>query len=652
MNGKLANSEVIAKLDLRKKVVEEYSSKYESENKFYAIRTEDYHDFILRCVYEEDRDKVWSAISYEALLENYYSGNSKISIEYRRRMPKGEIRWFAVTAIIIEGIADESLNAFMYAHDIDDKMKERIAKNKIIDMEVDNISLVHIKSGMSRNLKLYDGFNLEFSVVHHYDEVLTHFCEMEIVKEDCARCKEFFSLKNLIPAVSKNQSASISFWMLNPRGNNKLKTTTVTYLDNTHEDLLLVGRDITDLFEKEKEQQMALQHAVELADFANRAKSDFLSRMSHDMRTPLNAVLGLVKLAINEETDPQIQDYLWNINSSGEFLLGLINDTLDLSKIESGKMELHRETYPLEDFVRGISAVIQPLMDEKGITFNVNLKKQLNRIIVDRMRFNQVFYNLLSNAAKYTPAGGTVDFWSENIPPKGDKFGMRFHVKDSGIGMSDEFQKVLFEPFSQEFGEAHKEQKGTGLGLAIVKQIVDLAEGQIKVISAPGKGTEFIVDLYANSVESQDAEQKKLQYDPGKLRGIHVLLADDTAINTLVVKKLLGYQGCIVDVAENGQKALEMFSASQEFFYDIILTDLRMPMMDGFEEARQIRALHRKDASSVPMIAATADAYDDMLMKIKEAGINERLIKPIDGDVLCESIIRLTESRNDCRMSE
>lgn len=271
------------------------------------------------------------------------------------------------------------------------------------------------------------------------------------------------------------------------------------------------------------------------------------------------------------------------------------------------------------------------------------MKKQINQIVVDKIRFNQVFYNLLSNAAKYTPEGGKVEFYSEKIEDRNEKSGMRFHVKDNGIGMSQGYQKVLFDPFTQEYSKVHKEQKGTGLGLAIVKQIVDLVDGTITVQSELGKGTEFIVDLFACHVTDAEEISTKVQYDIGKMRGLHVLLVDDTEINTSIVKKMLEYRGCIVDVALNGQAGVEMFSNSKSGYYDIILTDVRMPVMDGFEEARCIRSMDRPDAQKIPIVAATADAYDDILQKIKDAGMNERLIKPIESEQLCQTIVRLIE---------
>lgn len=422
VNEKLANSEIYLHLNLKERVIEDYRSVYEPENQISKAKNKDYRDFLLAHVYEADQDKLWSILAYDNLIESYRSGNTKLSSEYRKKMPNGSIRWFAVTVVLIEGMGEVDSSALIYAHDIDEKMKTQIAKDRVADLEVNDIAIVNIASGKVSYIKKHRNLSGGEEERPQYEDILEQLINVEIAKEDRERCRNYFRLKNLVPCISEHGSASISYWITTKKGNNIRANVTATYLDETHEDILLLGRDITVLFEKEQEQQMALQHAVELADFANQSKSQFLSRMSHDMRTPLNAILGLTRLAQDEKQLSVLQEYCNSIRVSGEFLLGLINDLLDLSKIESGKMEFHREVFSLEEFLLGIDTVIRPLMEAKKIDFVVHLKKQSSPIVVDKMRFNQVFYNLLSNAVKYTPEGGRVEFWSEYIPQKEKKF--------------------------------------------------------------------------------------------------------------------------------------------------------------------------------------------------------------------------------------
>lgn len=296
INEKLANSEVYIQLDLTNKVVEEYHSNYEPENNGLPIQRRNYQELLLSPIYPKERENVWNNLSYDNLIKNYYAGNTKLSEEYRRCMPDGTIRWFAATAIVVSG-RDEILNAFIYMHDIDDRMKIRIAKDKIADSDVSDITIINIVSGLCRNIKIYDSTIADANTQNRYEDNLNQFIEDEVIPEDQEACRRFFRLTNLIRIVREKGSASLSSWIKRRDGINARKNGTVTYLDSTCEDLLLVGRDITELFEKEQEQRMALEQAALLAETANQAKSEFLSRMSHDMRTPLNSILGLTELA-------------------------------------------------------------------------------------------------------------------------------------------------------------------------------------------------------------------------------------------------------------------------------------------------------------------------------------------------------------------
>lgn len=643
INEKLTNYDVFFQLDITNERIIDYRSKYESNKGGKDSNDVDYKETILAKVYQKEKDKVWKIVTFENLRDEYQKGNAKFSFEYRRYMPNRNVRWFTATVILVEDKEEGTVNAFIYAYDVDTQTKNRSAKDKIIDIEVEDITIVNIKTGMARNVKKSNRVNINEEKIFSHAKAIEAFLESYVDDEEREQVREFLNLENMVERIDSQGAITMTFWVTLPDGNKIRKSERVNYLDSTHEELLMVGRDVTALFEKETEQQMVLKHAVELADYANNAKSAFLSRMSHDMRTPLNGILGMNSLAIAENKTPEIEEYLKNVNLSGEYLLQLINDTLDLSKIESGKMEFHMEVLSIDEFTKNINTIIKPLMDKKHIHFIMDFKSRIKYIKVDILRFNQVFYNLLSNAAKYTPEGGTVEFYSERIPDRNKFSGLRFHIKDNGVGMSEQFQRTLFEPFAQEYGEAHKEQRGSGLGLTIVKQIIDLVEGNIQVKSTLGKGTEFIVDLYAEIVDDKMQLQQVKKEVPVIKKGTRVLVVDDTEINTMLTEKMLIKNGCIVEKAENGAEAVEKFKNSEVGYYDIILTDIRMPVMDGFEESRAIRALKRKDAKTIPIIAATADAYNDIMVKITEAGMNERLIKPIEVNALCETIARYTK---------
>lgn len=393
-----------------------------------------------------------------------------------------------------------------------------------------------------------------------------------------------------------------------------------------------------ELYKEIERKNEELKLIAKKAESAAQAKTEFLSRMSHDIRTPMNAIIGLTHLANDEKQLPVIKEYLHKINTSSKFLLGLINDILDMSKIENGDLTLQLAPLSKEEFLEYINTIIRPLVEAKNLTFKLTTPTFIGKsIMVDRLRFNQIFFNLLSNAVKFTPEGGTVEFFVEQLPMQDGKYGLRFNVKDNGVGMSEDFQKNLYVPFTQEKSSMSDKSKGTGLGLSIVKSLVDSMGGKITVKSKLGEGTHFIVDLYFNSVETS------MQEDEGKvstecLKNAEILLVEDNDINVYVAKLILEKVGCIVTVAKNGKEAVDIFSKSPEHNFKAILMDVRMPIMDGLEATRQIRLLQRSDAASVPIISMTADAFAQEQKKTIDAGMNYHLAKPINPSLLYKTL--------------
>ena len=392
-----------------------------------------------------------------------------------------------------------------------------------------------------------------------------------------------------------------------------------------------------ELYKSIQEKNDELKITAEKAEQAAQAKTEFLSRMSHDIRTPMNAVIGLTHLAKKEDDLPTIKGYLEKIDSSSKFLLGLINDILDMSKIENGDMTLNEAPFTCAEFTDSILTVIKPLIDDRNVNFVFHMGGGTECIMADRLRFSQIFFNLLSNAAKFTPAGGTIEFVSERIEPKETdvpgKIGLRFYVRDTGIGMSEEYQKHMYDPFTQEHSRLGEKSTGTGLGLPIVKSLVDAMGGTISVKSQLGKGTEFKVELYVAIAETP-AKQESAEDGAQDLNGARILLTEDNDINSYVAKAILEEFSCQVDVAGNGRQAVELFGQSAQQYYSAILMDVHMPVMDGIEATRRIRAMSRSDAKTVPIIAMTADAFDKERSRTLEAGMNCHLSKPIDPELL------------------
>ena len=379
-----------------------------------------------------------------------------------------------------------------------------------------------------------------------------------------------------------------------------------------------------------------LRASIQREKEASGAKTDFLSRMSHDIRTPLNGIIGLTTLALDEHNPPETREYLENIKVSGQFLTGLVNDILDMSKVESGKVELHPEPYTSRDLCKYIDAVVAPLCRDKGLTFSVSQPDDGTPVLLDRLRFNQVLFNLLSNAVKYTPAGGRVELnWERADLPNG-RVALRFTVRDTGIGMSAEFQRRMFEPFSQE--RAQTANTGAGLGLAIVNSLVKLMNGTISVESEPGKGSVFTISLETDACGAVLAAAPGA--DDARLAGKRVLVCEDNAINALVVRRMLEKWGMLVETAENGRIGVELLKAAPPGAFDLVLMDILMPEMNGLEATRAIRALDRPDAATIPIIAMTANAYDTDVKDCLAAGMNAHMGKPIDREALRELLSR------------
>lgn len=432
----------------------------------------------------------------------------------------------------------------------------------------------------------------------------------------------------------------------------------VTFHENTKDGKVFYGTylDVDEevAMRKERESQLEKEKALRLeAMAANEAKSDFLSRMSHDIRTPLNGIIGMTYLAKMENNPPKTKDCLDKIDTSSKFLLGLINDVLDMTKAERNKIVLNLEPYSLAEYNSYLDAVIAPLIKEKGQHFVLNEKTaEYNHLpLSDKLRTNQIFFNLLSNAVKYTPEGGTIryDIFSR-YDSKRNKLCIVHTISDNGIGMSAEFQKVLFQPFTQEGRNDVSSTRGSGLGLSIVKRLVDLMGGKVEVESVQGQGSTFKVRLEFDAAEASPETKAKSNpavpsSDYGCLKGKHILLCEDHPLNQEIAKRILENEGVIVQIAINGKAGVDDFSTSPIAYYDAILMDIRMPVMDGFEAAKEIRSLPRADAKNIPIIAMTADAFKEDVDHCFSVGMNAHLAKPISPESLYRSLAQVCSKK-------
>ena len=405
---------------------------------------------------------------------------------------------------------------------------------------------------------------------------------------------------------------------------------------------------IVDLSDRTGEHQttLAVEAALEVAEKASQAKTDFLSNMSHDIRTPMNAIIGITALMKNELHEPEkLAEHLGKLESSGQLLLGIINNILDMSRIESGKTTLHVEKMNLPQQISQLDSIIRQQAGQRSQSFTVSTNLQHENVLADPNRLNQVLMNILSNAVKYTPTGGHIRLEVEELPRNEHYARYRFVVQDDGIGMSADYQKTLFDPFTREERSGTNKVQGTGLGMAITKSVIDLMGGSISVESATGKGTrfevvlEFPIDTEADTVQKAQALPEEDE-TTSPLSGMKFLCAEDNAINAEILQMLLETKGASCTICPNGQEIVDAFASVKPGDYDMILMDVQMPVMDGLEATRRIRSGENPLGRTIPILAMTANAFLEDMQKSKEAGMDEHLSKPVDIAALEQTVKR------------
>ena len=385
--------------------------------------------------------------------------------------------------------------------------------------------------------------------------------------------------------------------------------------------------------EKEVVYAKQIEKVATEAQHANQAKTRFLFNMSHDIRTPMNAIIGYTQLLENNlDNKKQALDYISKLKSSSTILLSLINYILEMTQIESGKLDLKKEIGDLDDLVKNINVVVEPLIKEKKLHYSYHLEIKHHHIICDKTKLREIVLNILSNAIKYTPEGGNVELLIQEISFENNKVKYHFIIIDNGIGMKEDFLPHIFEEFAREKTSTESKVPGVGLGLPIVKSLIDMMNGTIQVESKLNKGTKFTVELsFLTSLQVENVNERNTS--TLDFSGKHILLVEDNELNAEIGIELLNTFKVIIDLAKNGEECIKILEKMQEGYYDLILMDIQMPIMDGYEATKIIRSFNNKNAQ-IPIIAMTANAFEEDRKHALQLGMNEHLAKPVDIEKL------------------
>lgn len=591
----------------------------------------------------EDAKNFAVQFNRERFLRDFAAGITHVSFSYHRKVDSGEAHLVTTYLNMLQNPDTGDIEAVAYSVDKEWEQKEEEIISAVTNREYDYIALINVKT---RRIEYQYTSPKAVSTVYlrmaDFDEAMSGALTALMYPEDLDDGLAAIALDHIEEVLKTEKEYSYSFRCRGNSGGGMYKQLSFRFLNDKNSEILFTRTDITDAFAQEQERTEKLRLAMLEAKHANEMKTEFLSNVSHDMRTPLNAVLGYTKLALKSGDTADVTDYLQKIEKAGNILLSLINDTLDLSKIETGAVTLKPEPVPCGEIIQKVVSSVKPAMDEKHIQFTFeNSSPVMATINADALRLQEIFINLLSNAVKFTPEGGQVALAVECVGTEKNCVHGRITVRDTGCGMSEEFLPKIFEPFTQERTPATAEIQGSGLGLTIVRRLVELMHGTIEVKSTVGKGTEITVCLDFEKVDNGLGVRDADGTGAKDLRGLNVLLCEDNPMNTEIAKKLLEMRGVSVTCAENGAKGLELFISSRPGTFDTILMDIRMPEMDGNETARRMRASGHPDAERVTIIAMSADAYDDDVKRSAEAGMNGHIAKPIDPQKMYAALRRL-----------
>lgn len=591
-----------------------------------------------------------------SLIHAYQNGRVQLVRETDSYFDDGSIRHARITARLLMNPSTDHLECIIYGMDISEEvrekeeheqnMKEQLSIFNALARDFLNIFLIDSKHGTVRILKL-DGYvtsGLEKGSTREYPyyETCCQYIRERVHPDDRATMLNAMKLNIVMEKLSQKNEYVGSYKTFT---DNQKHYYQFKYIRLEHSGQIIAAfQNIDALIASEKEQHQRLSEALKAAEHSSRAKTAFLNNMSHDIRTPLNAIIGFTALAsAHLDNNQEVKSYLSKISSSSTYLLSLINDVLDMSRIENGNVTLKASLFSLPEFFDDLHTMIQHDVESRQLSLTWNTGQISHHYVIsDKSRLNQIFLNILSNSIKYTRPGDKIVFNVSELLPSSDGFGIyEFYVRDTGIGMSPDFLEHIYEAFSRERTSTVSGIQGSGLGMAIVKKIIDMMDGTIQVKSYPQKGTEFRIRLRlklgypatAGTVHIPASQKNDLsvavsarQYFSGR----RILLVEDNELNREIATEILKEAGFLLDTAPDGTAAVDIMKHTLPGYYDLILMDIQMPKMNGYEATRQIRALPDSRIANIPILAITANAFEEDKQAAAKAGMNGHIAKPLD----------------------
>ena len=606
---------------------------------------------------QEEQIMVAEKLDMGNLMHVCAQNNATFSLEYKRHCEDLSPIMVECTVSLFTS-KNGHAECFICFYDITNKFINYTIADKLNELGYNRAALVNNLTGTMTFYSKNTGV-LENTPEHplFYDQVLwENICQAMPDKEKAQALYQNMNLDAITAYLDDHEQEemfdfSFDLWE-GPEKQYVRHRVQACYLDSSRTSVFVIQSDITKQYQKEREQLQKLEEALAMADKANASKSIFLAGISHDMRTPLNGILSFTDFALKTDSQSQQKYYLTKIRQSGELLLSLINDTLNLTRIESGKVTVKPEWVDTKAMLDTIVAGVSMSANERQLSLNIHREPDLPAyIFMDKLKLQEVLLNILSNAVKFTKPGGSVNLNISVLSPQQQtpqelaavqsvqhKW-IRIIIRDTGIGMSQDFLPHLFDAFAQEESREVANPNGTGLGLAIAKKYMDMMGGSIQVRSKLNQGTTFELHLMVEEAEEKACPHSSVG-EHCHFNHLHILLAEDNALNQEIAQMLLTSKGAVLDIASNGQEAVNKFEASKPGTYQLILMDIRMPVMNGYKAAEKIRHSQHPNGADIPIVAMTADAYEDDIKHCMAVGMNGHISKPINPDKLYSEIAK------------